>query len=69
VLARLTTKGSAVTYDDLLAAVELHRPQLMDKHAHPTTDPAKIVHRRCGECRINIPVQGCPTWERGKIDA
>ncbi len=49
--------------DRLRAAVELHRPRLLDKYARPTDDPAAAKWIRCGECNESVPAEGCKTWQ------
>lgn len=46
----------------LRAAVELHRPALLNKHAQPTNDPADAKWIRCNACHESVPANGCETW-------
>ena len=46
----------------LLAAVELHRPVMYDKHHRVTDDARKVVNYRCAECRESVMAAGCKTW-------
>lgn len=50
----------------LRAAVELHRPQLINKYGQPadSADDAKWI--RCGECRESVPADGCRTWRAAR---
>lgn len=53
------------------AAVELHRPVLLDKYGNhlgvegdTLDDPAKCVRQRCDECdHWTLPGLGCQTWQ------
>ncbi len=46
----------------LRAAVELHRPQLLNRYGGPTDKVEDAKWIRCDECHESVPVEGCKTW-------
>ncbi len=54
--------------DSLTAAVELHRPRLLDMYGRPTTELAEAKWIRCEECQMSVPVNGCRTWKTANRD-
>ena len=54
--------GGPAELDLLRAAVELHRPQLINKYGSPADKVSDAKWIRCGECRESVPIEGCKTW-------